>query len=210
MIFETDIIGLSWHGFFSVIGVIAAIYMVIKQSRKDGIEDDVIFNVASWGVIGGIIGARLVHIADHIDYYIDNPINFLYIWRGGIGLWGGILGGLFAGVAYAKYLQLDNSLIGRLMDFAAPALLAAQAIGRIGDIINGEHCSKATDFFFGWYFTNPSSPGMSCITNSEGWSNGNFPIGTDKLTAVHPAALYEFIWDIIGLVILVLFRINVE
>ena len=206
MIFETDIIGLSWHGFFSVIGVIAAIYMVIKQSRKDGIEDDVIFNVASWGVIGGIIGARLVHIADHIDYYIDNPTNFLYIWRGGIGLWGGILGGLFAGVAYAKYLQLDNSLIGRLMDFAAPALLAAQAIGRIGDIINGEHCSKATDFFFGWYFTNPSSPGMSCITNSEGWSNGNFPIGTDKLTAVHPAALYEFIWDIIGLVILVLFR----
>ena len=108
MIFETDIIGLSWHGFFSVIGVIAAIYMVIKQSRKDGIEDDVIFNVASWGVIGGIIGARLVHIADHIDYYIDNPTNFLYIWRGGIGLWGGILGGLFAGVAYAKYLQLDN------------------------------------------------------------------------------------------------------
>ena len=84
MIFETDIISLSWHGFFSVIGVAVAVYMVIKQSRKDGIEDDLIFNVASWGVIGGIIGARLVHILDNLDYYIDNPINFLYIWRGGI------------------------------------------------------------------------------------------------------------------------------
>ena len=134
MIFETDIISLSWHGFFSVIGVAVAVYMVIKQSRKDGIEDDLIFNVASWGVIGGIIGARLVHILDNLDYYIDNPINFLYIWRGGIGLWGGILGGLLGGVLYAKFIRLDRSMIGRLMDFAAPALLAAQAIGRIGDL----------------------------------------------------------------------------
>ena len=80
MIFETDFIGLSWHGFFSVIGVIAAIYIVIRQSRKDGIDDDIIFNVASWGVIGGIIGARLVHIIDNLDYYIDNPMNFLVIF----------------------------------------------------------------------------------------------------------------------------------
>ena len=206
MIFETDIVSLSWHGFFSVVGVAVAVYMVIKQSRKDGIEDDLIFNVASWGVIGGIIGARLVHILDNLDYYIDNPINFLYIWRGGIGLWGGILGGLLGGVLYAKFIRLDRSMIGRLMDFAAPAMLAAQAIGRIGDIINGEHCSRATDFFFGWYFTNPNSPGMSCITRSESWSNGHFPSGSDPYTPVHPAAFYEFIWDIIGLVILVVFR----
>ena len=52
--------------------------MVIKQSRKDGIEDDLIFNVASWGVIGGIIGARLVHILDNLDYYIDNLLTCIF------------------------------------------------------------------------------------------------------------------------------------
>ena len=179
---------LSWHGFFSVIGVAVAVYMVIKQSRKDGIEDDLIFNVASWGVIGGIIGARLVHILDNLDYYIDNPINFLYIWRGGIGLWGGILGGLAGGVLYAKFIRLDRSMIGRLMDFAAPALLAAQAIGRIGDIINGEHCAAATSSPVSISYIHASSNAANC-------ANG---LGV----AVHPVIIYEMCWYLAVFVII--------
>ena len=70
MIFEFEYLSLSWHGFFSLVGVVAAIYIVIKQSRKAGIEDDLVFNVASWGVIGGIIGARLVHIIERWNRFM--------------------------------------------------------------------------------------------------------------------------------------------
>tara|TARA_B110000438_G_scaffold203006_1_gene194672 strand:- start:5106 stop:5942 length:837 start_codon:yes stop_codon:yes gene_type:complete len=206
MIFEFEYLALSWHGFFSLIGVIAAIYIVIKQSRKVGIDDDLIFNVASWGIIGGILGARLVHIIDNLDYYLENPLFFIYIWKGGIGVWGGIIGGLLGGVAYCKFSKLSSDSIGQLMDFAAPAMLAGQAIGRIGDIVNGEHCSKATDMIFGWWFSNPNSPGQQCIVRSEYYSNGNFPPGSDASIAVHPSALYELIWDVLGMLILVKFR----
>ena len=177
-----------------------------RVANKLNIDEDIIYNTASWGIIGGIIGARFVHIADNLDYYLDNPIYFLYIWKGGIALWGGILGGWIGGVSYALYRKFSYDFIGQLMDFAAPAMLSAQAIGRIGDIINGEHCSRATDLFFGWYFTHPESPGLQCIGNSEVWSNGHFPRGTELNTPVHPAALYEFIWDILGLVLLVVLR----
>ena len=210
MIFEFEYLALSWHGFFSLVGVVAAIYIVIKQSRKAGIEDDLIFNVASWGVIGGIIGARLVHIIDNLDYYIDNPLYFIYIWKGGIGLWCGIIGGITGGLLYLKLTKASSETMGQLMDFAAPAMLAGQAIGRIGDIVNGEHCSKATDFFFGWYFSNPNSPGYSCVVRSENYSNGHFPPGTDPSTAVHPAVAYEFIWDILGMVLLVSLRNKIK
>ena len=159
MIFQFEYLALSWHGFFSLVGVIAAIYIVLKQSRKADIPDDLVFNVASWGVIGGIIGARLVHIIDNLDYYIDNPLYFIYIWKGGIGLWGGIIGGILGGILYLKISKATTETMGQLMDFAAPAMLAGQAIGRIGDIVNGEHCSRATDLFFGWDFSNPNSPG---------------------------------------------------
>jgi phosphatidylglycerol:prolipoprotein diacylglycerol transferase len=206
MIFEFEYLALSWHGFFSLIGVLAAIYIVIKQSRKVGIDDDLIFNVASWGIIGGILGARLVHIIDNLDYYLENPLYFIYIWKGGIGVWGGIIGGLLGGVAYCKFSKLSSDSIGQLMDFAAPAMLAGQAIGRIGDIVNGEHCSRATDMIFGWWFSNPNSPGQLCIVRSENYSNGNFPPGTDPSTAVHPSAFYELIWDVLGMIILVKFR----
>tara|TARA_B110000438_G_scaffold188283_1_gene179927 strand:+ start:6285 stop:7121 length:837 start_codon:yes stop_codon:yes gene_type:complete len=206
MIFQFEYLALSWHGFFSLVGVIAAIYIVIKQSRKVGIDDDLIFNVASWGIIGGIIGARLVHIIDNLDYYLDNPLYFIYIWKGGIGVWGGIIGGLLGGLAYCKFSKLSTESMGQLMDFAAPAMLAGQAIGRIGDIINGEHCSRATDLFFGWWYSNPASAGQQCIIRSENYSNGHFPPGTDPGTAVHPSALYELLWDVLGMLVLVKFR----
>ena len=206
MIFSIGPFMMSWHGFLSFIGVVVALYIVVKQANKLNIDEDIIYSTASWGIIGGIIGARFVHIADNLDYYLDNPIYFLYIWKGGIALWGGILGGWIGGVSYALYRKFSYDFIGQLMDFAAPAMLSAQAIGRIGDIINGEHCSRATDLFFGWYFTHPDSPGLQCIGNSEVWSNGHFPRGTELNIPVHPAALYEFIWDILGLVLLVVLR----
>ena len=81
MIFSIGPFIMSWHGFLSFIGVVVAIYIVVKQANKLNIDEDIIYNTASWGIIGGIIGARFVHIADNLDYYSSNPIYLLYIWK---------------------------------------------------------------------------------------------------------------------------------
>ena len=117
---------LSWHGFLSFVGVAAAIYMVGKAALKGNLNQDLVYNTAIFGILGGIVGARLVHVFDNWAIYGDDPGRILAIWSGGIGLWGGILGGWIAGSIYAYFAKAP---VGKYMDIAAPAMLVGQ-IGR--------------------------------------------------------------------------------
>jgi phosphatidylglycerol:prolipoprotein diacylglycerol transferase len=196
-IFNSGSFTLSWHGFMSFIAVGGAVYLVGRWAKKGGIDPDVVYNVAVFGIIGGILGARLVHVADNWDFYSANPGNIFQVWAGGIGLWGGILGGWLGAMAYAvvnNRITKDPNMkvpIGRLMDLTAPAILIAQAIGRVGDLINGEHWSKATDLPWGWVFTNFSSPGF------QGPPSSRTDIAWDPTQATHPTAAYELIGDLL-------------
>lgn len=186
-IFHSGSFSLSWHGFFSFVGVAVAVYLVARWAKRDKINPDIVYNTAVFAIIGGIIGARVVHVADNWGYYSSNPGQIIAIWEGGIGLWGGILGGWLGGLAYA-YLGREvarEHLVGKLMDLTAPAILIAQGIGRFGDIVNGEHCSRATSLPWGWVFTNPESPGRACALRF--FNNPAQP--------VHPAVVYELILD---------------
>lgn len=180
---------LSWHGLFSFFGVAAAIWMVGRAAIKNNLNQDMVYNTAIFGIVGGIVGARLVHVADNWDIYGSDPGRIIAIWNGGIGLWGGIIGGWIAGALYAYFAKAP---VGRLMDIAAPAMFVGQSIGRIGDIINGEHWSRALDAGWGWYFTHPASPARFGAQRTFG----------DPERAVHPTVVYEIIWNMIGLVLI--------
>lgn len=183
-------VALSWHGFLSFIAVAAAVWIVARAARKDStILPDMVYNTAIWGIIGGIIGARVVHVADDWDFYGNNLLEVFAVWQGGIGLWGGILGGWLGGVTYA---YISKYPVGKLMDITAPAMLVAQTIGRIGDIINGEHISRTTDLPWAWYFTQPSSPARA----------GNLTAHGESAAETHPAVVYEMIWNMVGLFVL--------
>ena len=178
---------LSWHGFLSFIGVAVAVWIVVRQARREQIITDQVYNVAIWGIIGGIIGARVTHVLDNTDIYFGGGGNPFAIWEGGIGLWGAILGGWIFGGGYAWIAGYN---VGKFMDLTAPALLTAQIIGRIGDIVNGEHWARTLDAPFAWYFSNPESPGRSGPPGSTDW---------DPDAGTHPAVVYEMIWDAIVL-----------
>ena len=180
---------LSWHGLLSFAGVAAAIWMVGRAAIKGNLDQDMVYNTAIFGIIGGIMGARLVHVFDNWDVYGSDPGRIIAIWNGGIGLWGGILGGWLGGALYAYFKKAP---VGKLMDIAAPAMFVGQSIGRLGDIVNGEHLSRALDAGWGWYFTHPASPGRS----------GAERIFGDPERAVHPTVVYEIIWNMIGLVLI--------
>ncbi len=176
---------ISWHGFFSFIAVAMAVYLVGRWAPLRGVDPDAIYSIAIWAIIGGVLGARLVHVIDNWSFYSANPGQVLAVWSGGIGLWGGILGGFIGGAIAALVMKQP---IGTIADLTAPAMLFVQTIGRIGDIINGEHCARATDFFLGFRWTSPVSDARLC-------SNG---VGV----AVHPVIAYEMLWNMLALAVI--------
>jgi phosphatidylglycerol---prolipoprotein diacylglyceryl transferase len=110
-----------------------------------------------WGVIGAIIGARLFHVVDQWDFYSKDPLQIIKINEGGLAIYGTIVGGPVAGAIYAWRKGLN---VARLADVAAPPLILGMGIGRIGDIINGEHHgAHAQGFPLSVVYTNPNTLG---------------------------------------------------
>ena len=179
---------LSWHGLFSFIAVATAVILVGRWAPRRGIDPDVIYSIAIWAIIGGVIGARIVHVVDNWgDLYSERPGQIIAIWNGGIGLWGGILGGFIGGATYAK---ISGYPIGVIADLTAPVMLFSQTIGRLGDIVNGEHCARAADFFLGFMWNHPQTDAQLCPT---GW--GVFP-------AAQPVIVYEMVWNMVALAVI--------
>ena len=189
---------LSWHGVFTFVAVAAAVFLVVRWGTREGMVADVLYSASMWAIIGGIIGARALHVIDFWgELYQDDFIKVFRVWEGGIAIFGAISGGFVGGSLYllirnsAWFLALwrpfsfmfgepnkaDLPRIGHLADVTAPALLVAMAIGRIGDIINGEHWAKVSDLPWAVIYTHPDSPGA-----------GRPP--------THPAVAYELLFDL--------------
>jgi phosphatidylglycerol---prolipoprotein diacylglyceryl transferase len=126
---------LGWHGLFTALAVLVAVWLAGRLGQRRGISADVIYGIAGWGVAGGIVGARLFHVLDHLSYYLDNPLLIPAVWEGGIAVYGAFIGGLVAGGVAAWRARFDP---WPLLDIAAPAMLVGQAIGRLGCLSNGD------------------------------------------------------------------------
>ena len=127
---------ITWHGFFTAVGTLVGIWLAVRWATRAGFTEDDTFSVAMWGVIGAIVGARLFHVIDQWDFYSKDPISILKVNEGGLAIYGTIVGGPVAGAIYAWRKGFN---VARLADIAAPPLVLGMAIGRIGDVINGEH-----------------------------------------------------------------------
>jgi phosphatidylglycerol---prolipoprotein diacylglyceryl transferase len=148
---------ITWHGFFTAVGTLVGIWLAVRWAVRAGYTEDDTFSVAMWGVIGAIIGARLFHVVDQWDFYSKDPITILKVNEGGLAIYGTIVGGPVAGALYAWRKGLN---VARLADLASAPLILGMAIGRIGDIINGEHHGTHADGFpLAVVYTNPNTLG---------------------------------------------------
>lgn len=175
-------LSLSWHGFFSFVAVSTAVVMVGRWASLRGLDPDALYSIAIWVILGGILGARLFHVVDNWALYKDD-LGSILGFRG-IAVWGGVLGGFVGGAIAVRVMKQP---LGAIADLTAPILLFVLTIGRIGDIINGEHCAKATDFFLGSRWTHPETVARIC------------PDGVS--TDAHAAILYEMVWMMVALVV---------
>src|SRR2546426_1057867 len=98
-------ITLAWHGIFTAVGIFFGVWLPLRLLRGKISEEDG-WGVATWGVVGGIVGARLVHVIDQLPYYLANPLQILFIWTGGLPVLGARIagggGGVFASVGRGR------------------------------------------------------------------------------------------------------------
>lgn len=126
---------IPWYSVLIVSGIVLAVILGQIEAVRRGLPRDTAVDVALFGIPMGIIGARLYYVVFSWEQYASNPVSVLYIWEGGIAIYGCILGGILGILLCAKVRKYH---IGDLLDVAAPGLILAQAIGRWGNYFNME------------------------------------------------------------------------
>lgn len=146
---------LRWYSLILVLAVGVGVWLAAKEAEHKGFKKNDIYDVTTWIVIAGLLGARIFHVIDHWpDEYAANPVRALFIWEGGLAIWGAVIGGLLAAVMLAARRRWH---VARLLDAFAPGLVLAQAIGRVACIITGDAMGPPTSGPFGFAYTNPNA-----------------------------------------------------
>jgi phosphatidylglycerol:prolipoprotein diacylglycerol transferase len=187
VIFQVGSFELRWYGMAILVAAISGIFIWVYRGKKRGIEAGDIYSLAAWSIFAGLVGARLFHVFDHFDYYTANPSQILQIQQGGLAIWGAMASGGIAAIIYARVKRIP---LGPLVDAAAPALLVALMIGRIGCIINGDAYGGATDLPWGFIYNHPGAAIPESLAGLP----------------THPYPVYEMLWN--GLVLLSIWRLQ--
>ena len=177
-------LNLRFYGLMIAIGAIAGVAVARRMLARKGFDPEIAVDFAMWVVPAGLIGTRIYHVVtDYQRTYCGPPVcqksvfwDAFKIWQGGLGIPGGIAAGFGVGVWYCRRKKLD---LGLMMDVVAPALPLAQAIGRLGNWFNQELFGRPTSLPWGLQI-----------------DPANRPAGYERFEAFHPTFLYEALWSL--------------
>ena len=168
-----------YYGLIIAIGLILAIGYACKRSKEFGLTEDHVLDGALWVTPFAFVCARAYYVAFSWEDYADNLISVLYIWEGGIAIYGGVIGAIIGMWAFSKIKKIRFTAV---LDLILMVFLLGQSIGRWGNFMNREAFGAATDSFF---------------------RMGLFNTRTGAWEYYHPTFLYESVWNLIGFVILI-------
>lgn len=166
-----------WYGIIIAVGFILAVTYGMVRAKEFGLTDDNILDMLFAAVPTAIVCARLYYCIFYWELYADNPVSILYIWEGGLAIYGGVIGAVIAVLIFCKVKKLPA---GPLMDIGGLGLLIGQLVGRWGNFMNREAHGAETDSFLKMGLADAS---------------GN-------VTYYHPTFLYESLWNLVGFVLL--------
>ena len=166
-----------WYGIIIAAGFLLAVYYAMRRADQFGLTQDNIIDMLICAVPLAIIGARAYYCLFSWNLYKDDPIRVLYIWEGGLAIYGGVIGAVIGLFLYTKVKKVKTSA---LLDIGGLGLLIGQSIGRWGNFMNREAFGAQTDSFL-----------RMGLTDANG-----------ATIYVHPTFLYESVWNAIGLLIL--------
>jgi phosphatidylglycerol:prolipoprotein diacylglycerol transferase len=162
---------ITWHGVFSVLGILAAARLGLWLLEKDKVDVSHGADGVTWMVVLGLVGARVLYVWENFKFFSGQLIHVFYITEGGISQWGGLFGAILGAYIWARRAKFS---FWKVIDAGGPAAMIGLAVGRIGDIINGEHHGTPTNLPWGVEYVNPDTLGQPGVV-------------------VHPEVAYEMI-----------------
>lgn len=178
---------IKWYGVLIAVGFLLAVLYGMKRAKEFDVNPDKMIDVALVATLMGFVGARLYYVFFNADTakYLANPISILYIWEGGIGIYGGIIFAFLFGILMCRICKIN---VPAMCDLASLGFLIGQSIGRWGNFFNQEA--------FGGNTTLPWGMTGDVI------AAGIHGTGYDTALPVHPTFLYESLWCALGFVLL--------
>ena len=176
--FRIGPLNIHMYGLIIACGLIAAVLYACRRSKQFGLKEDDIIDGVLWVTPFAILCARAYYCIFSWDMYRDNPISVLYIWEGGLAIYGGVLGAL---VGVTVFCLVKKIRIGALLDVVALGFLIGQSAGRWGNFFNREAFGAPTESFFRMGLLNTY---------------------TGQVEYYHPTFLYESVWNLCGFVLL--------
>ena len=176
--FSLGPVTLHLYGLVIAVGLLLAVLYSLRRCKQFGLKQDDLLDGVLWVTPFAIICARAYYVAFTWKAYADNPISSLYIWEGGIAIYGGVLGAVLGIAVLCKVKKLKFAAV---MDLVLLGFLIGQSMGRWGNFFNREAFGAPTDSFL---------------------RMGLFNSATGQWEYYHPTFLYESVWNLAGLVML--------
>jgi phosphatidylglycerol:prolipoprotein diacylglycerol transferase len=165
---------LGWYGLFVALAIGVGMWLAFHEARRRGLPMQQMESLATWVFVGGVAGARALHVIDRWDLYAAQPHMIFAIWNGGLAIMGAVLGGTLAGLFVAWRRGLP---VRAISDAAAPGVILGQAIGRFACLFTGDAVGRATTGI-GITYLNPGA-----MVPQLG-------------VAYEPVFVYEMAWDL--------------
>jgi phosphatidylglycerol:prolipoprotein diacylglycerol transferase len=186
--FSLGPIDVRWYGIIIACGIILAFIVAQREMVKRGFDQEYLTDLLIWAVPLAIVGARIYYVTFKWDFYSQNPEKIIQIWNGGIAIHGALIASFLTAYFFTKK---RGTSFWKLTDILAPSILIGQAVGRWGNFMNQEaHGGEVTRTFL----ENLKLPNWII---EQMYIEGKY---------YHPTFLYESLWNIIGVIILILLR----
>lgn len=190
---------IAFYGLIIGIGVMAGLLTVTRIAKKTGQNPDDYWDFAIWGILFGVIGARLYYVAFSWDDYKDNLLNIFKLRSGGLAIYGGVIAAYITLYVWCRIKKKSIALVG---DTAMPGLILGQAIGRWGNFMNREVFGDYYNGLFSMQIPVSDVRDPSDITEKIA---SHIPEGANYIN-VHPTFLYESVWNLLVFVLLLVYR----
>ena len=181
-------IQIYWYSIFIFIVMLVACFLIYKEAKKRGIDEDFLVNLTFNTIIIGIIGARLYYVLFNLSYYLDNPVEIFQIWNGGLAIHGGIIAGLLFIIYYCRRHDVN---LWKMLDIIVVGLIIAQAIGRWGNFFNSEAYGPIT-----------TAAHLKSLGIPQFIIDGMYILGEYR----QPTFFYESVWCLFGFLAMLIIR----
>lgn len=175
---------IRWYGILMATAILVGFWLAHRRAVQEGLPADDILRAAQWGVVAGLVGARLYEVVFNWGYYGRFPSKIIAVWEGGLAVHGGLIVGPVVGALLAWKWRVP---VLRALDVIAPSMILGQAIGRWGNFFNEEAFGAPTDLPWKLYISPPHRPA-----------------DLQQIDFFHPTFLYESLWNLLVFALLVL------